>query len=59
MNSSFPLTPLLKLSPNSITQWVRGFTTNLQVMSSKRTWNLKIFTFSKSFKTFFVKYCKI
>lgn len=30
MNSSFPLTPLLKLSPNSITQWVRGFSHELE-----------------------------
>lgn len=48
------------LSPNSVVQWVRGLTTNLQVMSSNSAGSFTIFIFPKIFKSnFLVKYCKI
>lgn len=42
-----------KLSSNSVAQWVRGFTTDLQVTSSNPAEAFVIFTFSKNFKTYF------
>lgn len=50
---SFP-----KLLPKSVVQWVRGFTTNLKVMSSNGARDFKIFTFPNFFITFFLK-CEI
>lgn len=50
MNSFFPP----KFSPNSVEQWVRGFTTNLLAMSLNPAWDFKFFTFPpKNFKRIF------
>lgn len=45
--------PNIVTSPNSEAQWVRGFTTNLLVMSWNPARSLTIFTFPNIFKAIF------